>query len=85
MLPLQGMPGGRWDAARSGLRSVPASNGSTDICVGCCQAPCLTGLPDEMKKSLELRANCFWDKKAAGQTRRRQKYYPGPFLCAELS
>lgn len=37
------------------------------------------------EKSLELRVNYFWDKKAAGETRRRQKYYPGPFLCAELS
>lgn len=77
MFPLQRLPGGRWDAARSGLRSVPASNGSAGICVGCCQAwACQTRL----KKSLELRANCFWDKKEAGETRRRDKYYPGPFL-----
>lgn len=38
MFPLQGLPGDRRDAAKSGPRSVPASNGSAGICVGCCQA-----------------------------------------------
>lgn len=38
MLPLQGLPVGRRDAARSGLRSIPARNGSAGICAGCYQA-----------------------------------------------
>lgn len=39
--------------------------------------PCPAGLPGSMEKSLE--PNCLWENKTAGQTRRRQKYYPKAF------
>lgn len=74
-------PGAAWRSQGccwSGLRSVLVSNGSAGICVCCC--PCPAGLPGKMEKSLELRANCFGERKTAKQGQKEAEIPPKPEL-----
>lgn len=74
-------PGTAWrlqGCCWSGSWSVLVSNGSAGICVCCCLCP--AGLPGKMEKSLELRANYFWERKAVKQGQKEAEIPTKPEL-----